>query len=412
MKAEILCIGTELLLGDTVNTNATYISQKLAKLGLDCFYHSVAGDNSQKIKSAIDVAVKRAELIIITGGLGPTDDDITMQSVAEYFNKELVFNEESYQKIEEFFSSRNREIPQKAKKQAYFPENAKVIANPAGTAPGIFWEIENRHIIVLPGVPGELHKMWEDSVQNYLEKFSKYVLVKRFMKFFGIPEGTLGQEIKDLMESDNPTVAPLISEGQPDIRIVAKAKTKQEAENLIKNMEKQILDRLGEFFWGYDEDTLEKAVGEILIRKNLTVAVAESCTGGLISSKLTDVPGSSSYTKLNFITYSNEAKIKTLKVSPDLIKGYGAVSEPVAREMAEKARKISKTDIGLGITGIAGPAGGTSEKPVGLVYIGISADNREEVHKININPAFTRKVIKCRASRYALNLLRLFISKT
>ncbi len=411
MNTEILCVGTELLLGDTVNTNASYICLKLAEVGIDCFYHSVVGDNSEKIKSGLDIALKRADLIIITGGLGPTDDDITMQSAADYFSKDLVFNEDAYQKVREFFESRNRKVPQKAKKQAYFPEGAEIIPNFTGTAPGVFWKINGKILIILPGVPDELYKMWETSIQEKLRSFSDSVLIKRFLKFFGIPEGTVGEKIKDLMALENPTVAPLVSDGQVNVRIVAKAATVQQAESSIKNIEKQVLQRIGEFFWGYDNDSLEKVVGQALAQKKLSVSVAESCTGGLISSRLTDISGSSSYIKLNLTTYSNEAKINTLKVNPELIDKYGAVSEPVAREMAENVRKYSKTDIGLGVTGIAGPAGGTPEKPVGLVYIGLSDKDRAVVHRVNINPEFERKVVKHRASQYALNFLRLFITE-
>ncbi len=409
MKAEVLCVGTELILGDTINTNAAYICRKLAKLGINCFFHTAVGDNPQRIAHSIDLAIKRADLLIVTGGLGPTDDDITMQAIAEFFKAELVFNEQAYEKIKNFFASRNREVPQKARKQAFFPEGSEVITNPTGTAPGIAWDVQGKHIIVLPGVPDELYIMWETFVENYLGKFSEYFIEKKFLKFFGIPEGSLGEKIKDLMACENPTVAPLVSEGQTNIRIAAKAKTKHEAGILIDKMQNEILSRAGEYLWGYDEDTLEKVVGSLLVSKGLTVSAAESCTGGLISSRLTDTPGSSGYIKMNIVAYSNEAKINTLGINAGLIKTYGAVSKQVAAQMAQNVRELAGTDIGLGITGIAGPTGATPQKPVGLVYIGLSDRSRTEVHKVNINPGFGRKTVKHRASSYALNYLRLFI---
>ncbi len=410
MRAEILCVGTELLLGDTVNTNAAYISKKLSGLGIDCFQHSVVGDNDLRIKQSMKIALERTDILIITGGLGPTDDDITMQSVADFFDKKLVVHEESFKKIEKFFSSKNLKIPEKAKKQAAFPDGAKVIDNPLGTAPGIIWEIKDKIIIVLPGVPEELYAIWEDSMEKYLGKYSEHVIEKRFLKFFSIPEGALGEKIKDLMALGNPTVATLVSDGYTNVRLAAKAKTKEEASALILDVEKEILNRIGDYFWGYDNDTLEKIVGKILLEKNLTVSTAESCTGGLVSSMLTDIPGSSAYIKLNSVTYSNESKIKQLGVNSDLIQKYGAVSEQVAGEMADGIRKVAGTDIGVGITGIAGPTGGTAEKPVGLVYIAISDKNKTESYKVNINPNFSRIIIKQRAAQYAINFLRLFIN--
>lgn len=410
MKAEIFCIGTELILGDTVNTNAAYISRKLAELGISCSFHCAAGDNPQRIKQSLEIILKRSDLLIITGGLGPTDDDITMQAIAEFFNTELVFSAQAYEKIKEFFTARNCEVPQKAKKQAFFPQDAEIITNPIGTAPGIAWNIRGKHILALPGVPHELYRMWETFVANYLGQFSEYVIEKKFLKFIGIPEGSLGEKIQDLMTSENPTVAPYLSQGYTKVRIAARAKTKQEAKDLIDQMESQVLSSVGQYLWGYDDDTLEKVVGEVLSGKNLTVSVAESCTGGLISSRLTDISGSSNYIKMNLVVYSNEAKIDTLGVNPELIKTYGAVNEQVAAQMAQNIRKLAGTDIGLGVTGIAGPTGATPQKPVGLVYIGLADGDKTEVHKVNINPSFERKIVKHTASSYALNYLRLFIS--
>lgn len=418
MIAEVINIGSELLLGEIINTNAAFISTRLTNIGIDCYYQSTVGDNFDRIKSVLDIALTRSDILIITGGLGPTDDDITMQAVAEFFNANLILDQNTLEKIENFFKSLKREMHPANKKQALIPQGSIVIENPAGTAPGIVWEINNygpdrikKVILIFPGVPHELEAMWENSAENYLKQYSKEILVTRNLKYFGIAEAELAEKVKDLMEKANPTVAPLVGAGEARLRIAAKAKNFEEANIMIDKVEKEILSRTKDYFYGYDGETLEQIVGELLIEKDLTVAVAESCTGGLISSKLTDISGSSAYTKLNFTTYSNEAKIKTLGVSDKIIENYGAVSDKTAISMAEGVRAVSNCDIGLGITGIAGPTGGTETKPVGLVYIGICDKHKIKVHEVRIPSYLSRKDIKYRASQHALNYLRMFILK-
>jgi len=416
--AEILSVGTELLLGEIVNTNAFYISGKLTNLGIDCYYQTTVGDNASRIKSALNAALDRADIIVITGGLGPTDDDITMQTLADFFNKKLILDQESLKNIKNFFQAINKEMPESNIKQAFRPEGAKIIPNPVGTAPGVIWEIpeygdnkSKKIILVFPGVPDELYTMWEQTAEKYLKQYTEKVLVIRSLKYFGVPEATLADLVKDLMGKSNPTVAPLVAKGEARLRIAARAKNYEEANALIDEVEKEILARTGEWFYGYDDETLEQVVGELLIEKDLTVAVAESCTGGLISSRLTDVSGSSRYTKLNFTTYSNESKIKTLGINDRLIENYGAVSDKTALSMAEGVRNISGTDIGIGVTGVAGPTGGTPAKPVGLVYIALCDKHKLEVHEVRIPSNLPRTEIKYRASQYALNFLRIFINK-
>lgn len=416
MIAEILCVGSELLLGETINTNSSYISRKLANLGIDCYYQTTVGDNFDRIKRVLDTAVKRADIIIFTGGLGPTDDDITIKAIAEYFNEELVFDEESYSKIKNFFVSLNRDMPESNSKQAFRPKNARVLPNPVGTAPGIIWEIPQENnsakiILAFPGVPDELYGMWEETAESYLKQFSSQVLVTRHLKYFGIAEAALADKVKDLMEKSNPTVAPLVGRGEPRLRIAAKAQNYETANSLVDEVEKEVLSRSHEYFYGYDDETLEQIVGEILLEKNLTVAVVESCTGGLVSSRLTDVSGSSNYIKLNFVTYSNESKKKIPGISEEILENYGAVSSKTAFLMAEGVRALSGCDIGIGITGIAGPTGGTETKPVGLVYIGICDKYHLEVYETRIPSNFSRVEIKYRASQHALNYLRLFLKK-
>jgi len=416
--AEILSVGTELLLGEIVNTNASYVSERLTNLGIDCYYQTTVGDNADRIKNTLGIALERSDIIIITGGLGPTDDDITMQAVADFFNEKLVLDQESLKSIEKFFIALDREMTESNIKQAYRPEEAKVISNPVGTAPGIIWEIpeygvnkSKKIILIFPGVPEELYAMWEQTADNYLKQYSQEVLVIRNLKYFGVPEAALANKVKDLMEKSNPTIAPLVGKGETRLRIVAKAKNYEEANALIDEAEKEVLSRTKEYFYGYGDETLEQIVGELLLEKDLTVAVAESCTGGLVSSRLTDISGSSRYIKLNFVTYSNESKIKTLGISDKIIENYGAVSDKTAISMAEGVRSLSDCDIGVGITGIAGPTGGSENKPVGLVYIGICNRHKLEVHEIRIPSNLPRTEIKYRASQYTLNYLRLFINK-
>ena len=415
MIAEIICVGTELLLGETINTNSSYIAKKLSILGIDCYYQTNIGDNSDRIKKVLDIALERSDLIIFTGGLGPTDDDITIQSISEFFNHDLILDNETLFKIENFFKKLKREMPSSNKKQAYIPKGAKIIPNSKGTAPGIVWELQwknnSKKILTFPGVPEELYSMWEETAHKYLEQYSNEVLITRHLKYMGISEAALADKVKDLLTNENPTVAPLLSKGEATLRIAAKAKNIEKANSLIDEMEKTILLRTSQYFYGYDSETLDEIVGELLLDKNLTLAVAESCTGGLFSSKLTDISGSSEYTKLNFVTYSNEAKIKALGINEKVINYYGAVSKQTALYMSEGVRLQSNCKIGIAITGIAGPTGGSDEKPVGLIYIAISNKYNDEVHELRLPDFLSRKQIKEKTCQHALNLLRLFILK-
>lgn len=418
MIAEIICVGSELLLGETINTNASYISKKLSGIGIDCLYHTVVGDNFKRIKNVLKTALERADIIITTGGLGPTDDDITIEAIANYFDEELILDENSLKRIEEFFKLSKREMHSDDKKQALRPKSALRMPNPTGSAPGIIWDVSTKFskkrskiILTFPGVPSELYSMWENTAESYLKTFSKDVILTRHLKYFGIAEAALAEKVRDLMEKENPTVAPLAGKGEARLRIAVKAKDLNKATELIETTEKEILSRTGEYFYGYNDDGLEQAVGKLLTRKKLSVSVAESCTGGLVSSRLTDVAGSSRYIKFNLVTYSNEAKVKQLGVNEKLLEKYGAVSDRVALSMAMGVRGVGGSDIGLAITGIAGPTGETQSKPVGLVYIGLCDKHLSEVYEVRISPLLTRAEIKYRASQHSLNYLRLFIDK-
>lgn len=416
MIAEIICVGTELLLGETINTNASYLSKKLASMGIDCFYQTTVGDNPDRIKKALDIAVKRADVIVFTGGLGPTDDDLTVQTIADNFSEELIFDENSFKTIETFFKTLNRQMHPSNRKQALRPKTALVIPNPKGTAPGIIWDVADKVnnnspkiILTFPGVPDELYAMWESTAENYLKQYTSEILITKHLKFSGIAEADLAEKVKHLMDNQNPTVAPLVGRGEVRLRIGAKAPDSETAIKIINKTEKEILDLAGEYFWGINDEKIEQNVAKLLKEKKLTVSTAESCTGGLLSSMLTDISGSSKFINLNVVTYSNYAKISMIKVNGDTLDKYGAVSPKVAEEMAKGIRALSESDIGIGITGIAGPTGATELKPVGLVYIGINSNNCTKVHEVRIQSTFDREEIKYRAAQFALQYLRRFL---
>lgn len=372
MRAEILAVGTEILLGNIVNTNAQYIANRLAELGIEVYHQSVVGDNAERLMQAYDLAFKRADLVITTGGLGPTKDDLTKEVAFEYFGKKAVLHEELLKEIEDYFKKINMPMSENNKKQAFFPEDAIIMKNKNGTAPGCIIEEGNKILVVLPGPPREMKLMFEESLVPYLKKFQDSVLVSKTLRVIGLGESNVAEIIDDILEnSKNPTVAPYAKEGQVTLRITAKAENEEEGKKLIISVEKEIRERLGISVYGEGDITLEEVVGKILVENNLTIATAESCTGGLLGGAIINYPGISKVFKEGFITYSNEAKIKRLNVSEKTLKNFGAVSSETAAEMAKGAALSSGSDIGISTTGIAGPGGGTKEKPVGLVYVGL-----------------------------------------
>jgi nicotinamide-nucleotide amidase len=418
LNAEILCIGTELLLGETINTNASYIAKNLAKIGIDCFYVTTVGDNKSRVKSALDVAFKRADIVITTGGLGPTEDDLTVETCAEFFGQKLISDEQSVNDIKKYFEQLQKTMPVTNLKQAKRPEGSCHIRNTAGTAPGLLWEIKqadysfldrDKIILCFPGVPSELYFMWENFVEGYLRKFSDLVLITEHLKFESISEALLAEKVKDFLDQQNPTVAPLVNSGEATLRIASKADNYETAQKLLDKTKNNILSLVGQYYYASDNENIENVVGNLLAQKGLTLSVAESCTGGLVSSRLTDVAGSSTYTRLNIVTYSNNAKINILGVNQETLNKFGAVSEETAKEMAEGMRKYAKTDIAISVTGVAGPTGGTPEKPIGLVFVGIADDKKTEVYKIMHHEGFSRKDIKFLSSQKTLQLLRKFV---
>lgn len=409
MKCEILCVGTELLLGDTLNTNTQYLSKELSYLGIGVFHQSVVGDNPQRVKEALKIAFDRADMVITTGGLGPTKDDLTKEVCAEFFNKKLVLNEEALERLKERFVKRGViELSESNIKQAYLPERCIPLQNNNGTAPGCIIN-ENKILIMLPGPPREVEPMFKNDVIPFLKTLSENIFVSKVLRVYGIGESAAADKITHLLDNVNPTVAPYAKENEVVFRITANCKSESEAEGLIRPVEDEIKGILGDYIYGEGEKTLDFVVGDLIVSKNLTIATAESCTGGLLSGALINYPGISSSFLEGAVTYSNEAKINRLGIKKETLDKFGAVSEEVAREMAEGIAEASGANIGVSTTGIAGPGGGTEDKPVGLVYIGIYYDNETFVKKLNLSGS--REKIRNRSVMEALDMIRRCLNK-
>ena len=410
MICEIISTGTELLLGDIINTNAQYLSQKLSYLGLDVYYQSVVGDNMERLVDQINLARSRADIVITTGGLGPTDDDITKAGLCNALKIDLVLQNRLAERIKNYFNKLGTKMPEINLRQAYVPQGGKTLENNNGSAPGIIYEDDKNIFILLPGPPNEMIPMFDSLVFPYLKKKSHNIIKSRTIKVTNISESKLQEMLQSIIDKQkNPTVALYAKSGEIDIRVTAKTENPEEADPLINDMIKNIKAILGDMIFGYDDDTLEYVVNSLLRKNNKTVSIAESCTGGLVSSRLTDIPGASESLMNSLICYSNDAKARLLGVKEETLRKYGAVSKETAEEMALRIKDISKTDIGLSITGIAGPDGGTEEKPVGLCFIGWSYLDKVYTQKCLFNGSRTKN--KFRASTKALDLLRLFLIK-
>ncbi len=409
MNAEIIGIGSELLLGQIANTDAQFISQQLSGIGVSVYFHTAVGDNRLRILETLSIASTRSDIIITTGGLGPTMDDISKETVAEYLGMDLYLHEPSKNRLEEYFKKRNRNMCQNNYKQAMFPKDCIVLPNDNGTAPGMIVERDDKVYIVLPGPPSELQPMFVDYVLPYLKAKTSDKIISRVIRIFGIGESAVEEKLKDLLANQsNPTIAPLASQGEVTLRVTAKGPSKEACYNLIEPVEKEIITRLGDAVYGFDDDNLESVVVSLLKKGRFSLAVAESCTGGLIANRITNVSGSSEVFLEGLVTYSNEAKIKRLGVLEETINKYGAVSEETAREMAIGVSKELSSDFGLSVTGIAGPTGGSEEKPVGLVFIGLSYRGRALVERYISSG--NRLRVKNQSASLALNLLRLYLS--
>lgn len=406
MKAEIITVGTEILLGDILNTNTHYLSNELANMGVDVYYQITVGDNENRLLNQLEESFRRSDLVVLTGGLGPTQDDLTKEVCAKYFNLDMEFHQPSWDKIIEIHNKMKRTPTENNKKQAYFPVNSTILPNEYGTAPGCIMEKDNKTIIVMPGPPREMKPMFDNFVKPFLQKNSEDILKSKVIRIIGVGESKVENDLLDLIQKQvNPTIATYAKDGECTVRITAKGKTVEEVEKLILPVVKEIKNRFKETVYGEDETTIEDEVAKILVKNNLTISVAESCTGGMVSSSLINYPGISSVFMEGCVTYSNEAKMKSLNVKEETLNSVGAVSEQCAKEMAEGVAARHNTNIGLSTTGIAGPEGGSEEKPVGLVYMGIKINDKTIVKKYIFNG--DRQQIRYRACKTLLNDLRL-----
>lgn len=406
MKAEIITVGTEILLGDILNTNTHYLSNELANMGVDVYYQITVGDNENRLLNQLEESFRRSDLVVLTGGLGPTQDDLTKEVCAKYFNLDMEFHQPSWDKIIEIHNKMKRTPTENNKKQAYFPVNSTILPNEYGTAPGCIMEKDNKTIIVMPGPPREMKPMFDNFVKPFLQKNSEDILKSKVIRIIGVGESKVENDLLDLIQKQvNPTIATYAKDGECTVRITAKGKTVEEVEKLILPVVKEIKNRFKETVYGEDETTIEDEVAKILVKNNLTISVAESCTGGMVSSSLINYPGISSVFMEGCVTYSNQAKMKSLNVKEETLNSVGAVSEQCAKEMAEGVAARHNTNIGLSTTGIAGPEGGSEEKPVGLVYMGIKINDKTIVKKYIFNG--DRQQIRYRACKTLLNDLRL-----
>ncbi len=382
MNCEIIGVGTELLLGDILNTDAQYLSRELAAMGIGLHYQQVVGDNPQRMRECISLALERSELVILTGGLGPTADDLTKEICCEVMGEELVLDEDILQTIKSYFASRGRVMAEINTKQAYVPENGVVFRNANGTAPGCAIEKDGRIAIMLPGPPGELKPMFENEVKPYLSAKTGGIIYSCQVRTFGIGESDMASRVADLLDGENPTVAPYAKDGEALLRVTAKADTKEHAVAMCGKVIEKIRERIGEYIYSTDGSNLEETVVRLLLESGRKLALAESCTGGYIAKRITDIPGSSGVFEYGIVSYSNEVKKNLLGVRSETIEQFTEVSEQCAAEMAQGVKRLSGADFALSVTGISGPGGASDDKPVGLSYIGFASPDGVTVKEL------------------------------
>lgn len=411
MNSEIINIGTELILGQTINTNAKFIAEKLSEHGINCFFQSSVGDNLSRVTSVIKSSLNRSDLVITTGGLGSTDDDITREAIAEVSGRKLILKPYLKRIVQERLDDANIPVTDRTLKQAYIPETAESIRPQNGTAPGIILRIGEKTLVALPGVPEEAESMMDASVIPYILKnhrLSENIIISRTLKCYGLKEAEVEEHLRDLIKAqENPTMAILLDGADTSIRLTADASSADEALDLIKAIEIKVKEKLGLFFYGVDDENMETVVGRLLEAHQLSIGCAESITAGLVSSRLVNIEGSSSYFAGSIISYSNHLKNKLLDVSAQSMLSHGAVSPIVAEEMASQVRSILEVDIGISSTGIAGPEGGTTKKPIGLVYFGLATHDSMIVDRVVFNGC--RNEIRLKSSQYLLNMVRLYL---
>lgn len=383
MIVELISVGTELLMGNIINTNAAYLASRLADLGAVCYFQEVVGDNPQRLKQTVALAISRADVVIMTGGLGPTQDDLTKQTVADLFGRKLYRDEQVCEDLKRYFAHRNIACTENNFRQADVPEGACILPNHNGTAPGIYLFDEQKHVFLLPGPPNEMKPMFEESVAEKISKLSGEVIYSEMIKVCGIPESTAETMIMDILEKQtNPTIAPYAKLGEVHFRISAKAKDTQQAKELVRPVAEELKRRFKMAVYTTSEkEQLEDAVVALCIEHGYHITTAESCTGGMISSRLVNVAGASQCLDRSFVTYANEAKMEELGVKEETLRRFGAVSEQTAKEMALGAQKHARAEVAVAVTGIAGPGGGTKEKPVGLVFVACAVKERVWVKK-------------------------------
>ncbi|MGA7938171.1 MAG: competence/damage-inducible protein A [Kovacikia sp.] len=409
VTAEIICVGTELLLGDIVNTNAQFIAQELAKLGIAHYYQSVVGDNPERIKQVVEIASDRAQILIFTGGLGPTPDDLTHATLADFFSVPLVERPEILADLNQKFAQRGRVLTPNNLKQALLPAGAGILTNSTGSAPGVIWQPRpNLTILTFPGVPAEMKHMWQEVAVPYLKSqgWGQTTIYSHTLKFWGIAESTLAEKVSSFFDLQNPTVAPYANNGEVKLRISALASSDAVAQEIIAPIEQQIRQIAGLDCYGADQDTLASVVGHLLQTAHATLAVAESCTGGGVGEMITAVSGSSSYFWGGIISYDNSVKVELLGVDSTDLAEQGAVSHTVAKQMAMGVRNRLRTTWGLSITGVAGPMGGTPAKPVGLVYIGLASADGVQSFEHRFGALRGRDWIRHLSACTALDILR------
>ena len=410
MTAEVIAVGTELLLGDILNTNAQYLARELAKLGINVYYQTVVGDNHSRLLEAYKAAFNRADIVIATGGLGPTEDDLTKETAAEFFGLNLELDEPSWDKICGMFKNMHSNMTNTNKKQAMMPKGCAILENNNGTAPGCCIEKDGKLLFLLPGPPNECIPMYENTIIPILKPRSGVMLVSKTLKICGIGESQAEEMLKDLIDAQqNPTIAPYAKTSEVWFRVTASGCGEDEARTVMGPTLDEIRRRFGENIYGEDDDSLESVVVKSLLDKNLKIACAESCTGGALTSRLVGFPGVSAVLLEGAVTYSNEAKMRRLGVKAETLEQYGAVSSQTASEMAKGIAETSGADIGVSTTGIAGPDGGTAEKPVGLVYIGICVKGEATAAELHLTG--NRAKIRTRAVVTALDTLRRALNK-
>lgn len=394
MKTAILTVGTEILFGQIVNTNAAYLSQKLNELGFDVMYHYSVGDNPVRLEELIHLAFRDCDMIFTTGGLGPTQDDLTKETIAKAMGDRIVINDDAMEALKEHYLRSKRPMTENNLKQAYMPESAVMLPNDQGTAPGFWLEKNGRIIVSMPGPPREMKNMFEKEVLPRLKKIQDSVIYYRILRTFGLGESKMETVLLPLIDNQtDPTIATYAKEGECSLRIASKRETMDEAQKAVDEMTEKVMDIIGPYVYSKDNEELIDVVCRILVSKGISVSCAESCTGGLFSGTLINYPGISSVFDRGLVTYSNRAKIEELGVNRDTLEKFGAVSAQTAAEMAEGLEKKTGSDICISVTGIAGPDGGTEEKPVGLVYIGVRWKGRTQVVKTegrNVNRQWNR----------------------